>query len=118
MPETKDLPAGESSQELPRFHFKEWREAKGWSQAEMAEILGVTKATVSRIELGQRSFTIDYLIDFAQACGIPTALPLLSGPTSEPGGKSGKRPRRRKNEKPELPLIQRTRELRKLKRNQ
>lgn len=65
----------------PIFFFRQWREAIGLSQQQMAVLMGVTKTTVSRIESGKRAFTSDYLIDFWQAVGCNSiADPLINPP--------------------------------------
>lgn len=52
-----------------RFFFKAWRRYAGFSQKQLAQLLNVTQATVSRIENDRRDFTGDYLSAFAQVCG-------------------------------------------------
>ena len=56
---------------LPRIYFKEWREFRAMSQIELARRIGVTSATVSRIENGKRVFTSDYLFAFVEIIGCP-----------------------------------------------
>lgn len=44
-----------------RTYFKEWREAKRLSQAQLAELLGTSDATVSRMETGQTRYYAEYM---------------------------------------------------------
>jgi transcriptional regulator with XRE-family HTH domain len=41
------------------------REKKGYSQDELAEIMNVNRSTISKIETGKFSFSIDYLSKFS-----------------------------------------------------
>ncbi len=41
------------------------REKKGYSQDELAEIMNVNRSTISKIENGKFSFSIDYLSKFS-----------------------------------------------------
>jgi transcriptional regulator with XRE-family HTH domain len=45
--------------------LKEMREKKGYSQDELAEIMNVNRSTISKIENGKFSFSIDYLSKFS-----------------------------------------------------
>jgi transcriptional regulator with XRE-family HTH domain len=47
--------------------LKQMREDKGLTQEQVADKLGVGKQTVSKIEAGRWSFSIDYINRFAQA---------------------------------------------------
>ncbi len=40
------------------------RENKGYSQDDLAEIMNVHRSTISKVETGKFSITIDYLIKF------------------------------------------------------
>jgi len=44
--------------------LKEFREKKGYSQDELAQIMNITRTTISKIENGKFSFSIDYLAKF------------------------------------------------------
>lgn len=46
-------------------HIREFREKKGYSQDELAVIMQVHRSTISKIETGKFSITIDYLIRFS-----------------------------------------------------
>lgn len=61
---------------LPINHVQEYRESigkrirgfrdeKGFSQDELAEIMEVQRSTISKIETGKFAITIDYLVKFA-----------------------------------------------------
>ncbi|MCA1404647.1 helix-turn-helix transcriptional regulator [Ensifer sp. IC3342] len=63
--------------------FKEWRIHAGFSQEELAERLGVTASTVSRIETGNRDFVGSYLFAFAKACNCPSPGDPVSRPPSQ-----------------------------------
>jgi len=41
--------------------IREFRERKGYSQDVLAEIMGVSRSTISKIENGRFGFSIDYL---------------------------------------------------------
>ena len=47
------------------------REAKGWSQARLAEAVGVTSNYVGVLERGQKLPTLDTLVALAKALGVP-----------------------------------------------
>jgi DNA-binding XRE family transcriptional regulator len=46
-------------------HIRVFREEKGYSQDELAEIMQVHRSTISKIETGKFAITIDYLIRFS-----------------------------------------------------
>ena len=50
---------------------REAREARGWSQGELGERLGVSGAQVSRIESGVRGTSVDVLARLAQELALP-----------------------------------------------
>lgn len=50
--------------------LKEKRLAKGYSQAKVAELLGITQQSYSLIELGKREPGLDFVIDVAGALGF------------------------------------------------
>lgn len=45
--------------------IRAFREKKGYSQDELAEIMEVHRSTISKVETGKFSITIDYLVKFA-----------------------------------------------------
>ncbi|WP_080578540.1 helix-turn-helix domain-containing protein [Sinorhizobium fredii] len=72
-----------TDQAKERLFFREWRMQAGLSQTELAEILGVTPATVSRIEAGKRDFIGSYLFAFAKACKCPSPGDPVSRPPDQ-----------------------------------
>ena len=42
-----------------------FREKKGYSQDDLAEIMAVHRSTISKVETGKFAITIDYLVRFA-----------------------------------------------------
>ncbi|MHB2169980.1 helix-turn-helix domain-containing protein [Alsobacter sp. R-9] len=52
------------------LHIRAWRETRGLTQAELAERLGATAATVSRWESGDRGLLVEQLVDIADVLGI------------------------------------------------
>lgn len=53
-----------------RIYLKEWREARGLTQAQLAGRLGVTDVTVSRWELGKALLNTDVLAAISEALNI------------------------------------------------
>jgi transcriptional regulator with XRE-family HTH domain len=45
--------------------IRAFREKKGFSQDELAEIMDVHRSTISKVETGKFAITIDYLVKFA-----------------------------------------------------
>ena len=45
--------------------IRTFREEKGFSQDELAEIMEVNRSTISKVETGKFAITIDYLVKFA-----------------------------------------------------
>jgi len=45
--------------------IRTFREEKGFSQDELAEIMDVHRSTISKVETGKFAITIDYLVKFA-----------------------------------------------------
>lgn len=50
-----------------RLFLKEWREHHGLTQEQVAERIGTTKGTVSRMEIKAREPNLGYLAAFAEA---------------------------------------------------
>lgn len=46
-------------------HIRSIREKRGYSQDVLAEIMGVNRTTISKIENGKFSFSFDYLAKFS-----------------------------------------------------
>lgn len=51
--------------------LKQARETKNFNQAEMAELLGVSSATYSRLERNDTSVSMDQLLSFSKTLDIP-----------------------------------------------
>lgn len=45
--------------------IRKYRDQKGFSQEHLATIMGISRATISKIENGKFAFSIDYLAKFA-----------------------------------------------------
>jgi transcriptional regulator with XRE-family HTH domain len=73
-----------------RFHIRDLRTARQWSQAQLAEKAGVRQATISGLETGQtRRVDLDVLERIGAALGVDPASLLVSVPRT-----SRKRPAR------------------------
>ena len=46
-------------------HIRTFREKKGFSQDELAEMMEVNRSTISKVQTGKFAITIDYLVKFA-----------------------------------------------------
>lgn len=58
------------------------RDARGWSQAELAAVLRVDQSSVSRLETGRRVASYDELAAIARAFGLPVGHLLGASPPS------------------------------------
>jgi len=67
-----------------RTYFKEWRDWKGWSQQELADRIGTSKQTVSRVETGERDWGKGYLEAFAHVIGCPNPTDPITRPPNAP----------------------------------
>ncbi|OXA93876.1 hypothetical protein B0A66_06075 [Flavobacterium hercynium] len=54
--------------------IREIREKKGYSQEQLAEIMNVSRTTISKIENGKFNFSIDYLSKFSWFLDFNTAI--------------------------------------------
>lgn len=45
--------------------IRAFREKKGFSQDELAEIMEVNRSTISKVETGKFAITVDYFVKFA-----------------------------------------------------
>ena len=54
--------------------IKSIREKKGYSQEELAKIMGVNRTTISKIENGKFSISIDYIAKFSFYLGFDFSL--------------------------------------------
>ena len=64
----KSRPSGQYIQENREVigkRIRTFREKKGFSQDELAEIMEVNRSTISKVETGKFAITIDYLVKFA-----------------------------------------------------
>ena len=54
-----------------RYFFKEWRKHRGYTQEELAEMIGLTAPSISQLETGKQGFTDSTLEAIAEAlnCG-------------------------------------------------
>jgi len=65
----KSRPSDEYIQEQREsigMSIRAFREKKGYSQDELAEIMEVHRSTISKVETGKFSITIDYLVKFSR----------------------------------------------------
>ena len=46
------------------------REARGWSQDQLGEAVGLTRSTIARLELGDRSPSFETLVDIARVLDL------------------------------------------------
>lgn len=46
-------------------HIRAFREKRGYSQDELAEIMDVHRSTISKVETGKFAISIDYIVKFA-----------------------------------------------------
>lgn len=69
---------------MPQTFFREWRQFRFLTQTQLGKEIGVAAATISRIESGQRTCSIDYLFLFARAIGCQPGDP-VNGPPKWPG---------------------------------
>ena len=61
---------GPRNQSRWRVYFKEWRRNKELTQKQLADRLGTTHVTVSRMENGRREWNAGYLVAMAETLGI------------------------------------------------
>jgi transcriptional regulator with XRE-family HTH domain len=47
------------------YELRKYREKKGFSQEHLATLMGISRATISKIENGKFAISIDYLAKFA-----------------------------------------------------
>lgn len=55
----------QENREVIGKQIRSFREKKGFSQDELAEIIEVNRSTISKVETGKFAITIDYLVKFA-----------------------------------------------------
>jgi transcriptional regulator with XRE-family HTH domain len=56
-----------------RCNLRQARQARGWSQADLAAQLGVSKSLISRIEQGRANITLATVEQLASALGVTPA---------------------------------------------
>lgn len=61
--------------------IREWRLGRNLSQEKLGEMVGLTKATISRIEAGKLAYTRESLEAVAHALGTHPGILLMRGPT-------------------------------------
>lgn len=66
-----------------RLYIKEHREAAGLTQQQLADRVGTTKATISRIETGLRDYTGGFLDAVAEALGKGSGAIFFHPPSHE-----------------------------------
>lgn len=67
----------------PRYFFREWRKARGFTQEELAEIVGVTPSSISQLETGKQGFTDTTLSSLADALSCTPGDLLMRNPLDE-----------------------------------
>lgn len=88
-----------------RRHFiREWREFRGFTQERLAELLGTTKTSVSRIEASKQPYTQDFLEACADALGTHPGTLLIRAPVEADRTPSSLSPRAEKRS-PTLRLL-------------
>lgn len=70
---------GSKTKRRPHF-IREWREHRGLTQERLADRLGTSKASLSRIETGKQPYTQDVLEAVAGALGCQAADLLMRNP--------------------------------------
>jgi len=56
---------------MKRQHWVQLRKARGWTQYDVAQMLGISRARYSQYELGLRNPPIDVAIRLADLFGVP-----------------------------------------------
>lgn len=69
--------------EKPRYFFKEWRKHRGFTQEELAELIGVTPPSISQLERGLQGFTDSTLESLASALSCKPGDLLMRNPLDE-----------------------------------
>lgn len=64
----------------PPFFLRQWRKRRGYTQEELAEIVGVTPSTISQLENRKQGFTDTTLFALAEALHCHPADLLLRDP--------------------------------------
>lgn len=87
---------------MPDFgeELKRLREEKGFTQAELAKMVGVTPGYISHVEKGIREGKVDVLFALCRALGVPCShfepfFPATAEPSVKGPSRSKKKPPRR-----------------------
>jgi transcriptional regulator with XRE-family HTH domain len=73
-----------------RLQVQQLREARGWSQSELARRSGVPQRTISRVERGETgSVNLSHIEKLADALGVNASALILHVPARAPGGARG-----------------------------
>ena len=64
-----------------RHFIKQWRKHRGYTQGQLAEMVGTSTGNVSRIETFQQPYTQDILEAFAEALMTDAASLIMRDPT-------------------------------------
>lgn len=72
-----------SKQPIP-LHLRAWRKHRGYSQQQLAEIIGTTKATISRIETRKQNWDQAFLQAAADALRCSAADLFMRDPIEQP----------------------------------
>lgn len=62
--------------------IKRWREHRSWSQSQLAELCDLSRVSITRIEYGTQSPSMETLGDIARIMGVSRAELLAGPPTS------------------------------------
>lgn len=77
-----DMPPARNLSDIIAAGIRAERARRGWTQAQLAERAGLSRNTVGDIEARKRTVTVDYLLTFCKALGVPASI-LLQGATIE-----------------------------------
>lgn len=67
----------------PRYFFKEWRTYRGYTQEELAEMIGVSGPSISQLEKAKQGFSDSTLEALADALHCSPGDLLMRNPTDE-----------------------------------
>lgn len=68
--------------DTPRIDVKALRTARGWTQAQLAERVGVSQGAVAHWDLGHREPTASNALRLSQVFGVPMEALFTYAPTS------------------------------------
>lgn len=63
-----------------RFFFREWRKHRGYTQEQLAEMIGTVTSTISQLETGKQGFTDSTLVALADALNCSPGDLLMRNP--------------------------------------